>query len=130
FDLATGKKIGRVPGRQTEPWPGMSFARDGKTLALLGSGGGKIELYDLPSIQLRCSMPFEYDLTGRLASLPRLMFFSLDSKRLATYTGLTAVVVYEATTGKKLLDVPLPEELIVRSGTFSPDGRCLALDPH
>src|SRR5207245_4931940 len=63
FDLATGKKIGRVPGRQTEPWPSMSFARDGKTLALLGSGEGKIELYDLPSIQLRCSMPFEYDLT-------------------------------------------------------------------
>jgi WD40 repeat protein len=66
---------------------------------------------------------------SRFGASAQAMLFSPDGKMLAFQAGPGAtIIVLDTATGKKLASLPSPEGRAALHGTFTRDGRCLALE--
>jgi WD40 repeat protein len=112
----------------------LALAPDGKILAIRWFGRQKLELYDMPSLQLRHTLPIR---TGYVKPRPGavpdteakgLMIFSTDGQWLAACSDAKTLAVWNTATGNKTASLPLPEGDFALNGAFTPDGRYLVLD--
>jgi WD40 repeat protein len=149
-DAATGKPISQVALKEPESTVGVCFAPDGKSIAIGQPKKQKLELYDVATAKLLRTFDVvpaagKGGFAGRLAA-QQSMLFAPDGKTLAWFDAqsMTAVVLLDSATGKKVGVLPLPANLVPMKGkggfggpalysvmeraAFSPDGRCLAVE--
>jgi WD40 repeat protein len=123
IDLTTGKQTTRQ--WPDERWPrGLKLSPDGKKAAVRWYHSDKLELYDVPSLQIRHTITVPTDETAGFD----LAVFSPNSRWLAVSAGTAVVAVWDVATGKRITTVALPQDMSARNGAFTPDGRCLILD--
>lgn len=145
FDTATGKQLGiielevDVVPMHRKP---LQFSPDSKLFAAVaGEGTLEIHLYDTANAKLVRSLD-----TGLPPAAPKggfakggavpfgvaanqKMLFSADGKALAVQSTPTGpILVLDTGTGKKLASIANPGGGFFLQGTFTPDGRCLALE--
>jgi WD40 repeat protein len=111
----------------------LALAPDGKTLAIRWFEGQRLELYEMPSLQLRHTLAISTGVVKRGLILPNsqangLMIFSHDSRLLTAYSDPKTLAVWNTATGQKTASFSLPTGDFALNGAFSRDGRSLALD--
>ncbi len=135
YDLATAKVIHKIDG-PAKSFGILALSPDGKILAAADApskGRGAVRLWNSGSGQLIATIPCEEALVFGLS-------WSADSKRLLTRTGHEllrqedliydhAARVWDAETGKKLMEFPLTDRHFI-GAWFTPDGKdILLVDP-
>jgi WD40 repeat protein len=133
LDVASGKEVGNVASPKNDFMPGMLFAPNAKVLAVRWQQGQKIELYDVPSLKVRCSIPVKLGGGGNPGgpigggpAAPATMILSADGQTLAAFPESGVMGLFDTATSKKLTAINMTEAPL--GGAFSPDGRTLALD--
>jgi RNA polymerase sigma factor (sigma-70 family) len=129
-DNASGKKLATIPG-PADSFPSFFFTPDSHTLLVRRLGETDAVLYDVPSAKERWRLPVGSDGLPKAAvlGLDHAVFFcSPDSKRLGVYAAAKSLAIYDVATGKVVQRIALADNVAVRSGAFSPDGRTLAID--
>jgi WD40 repeat protein len=132
IETATGREIAKAAKLQREQLTAVTFAADGKTLAVRWLITASVEVYDVPSLKLRTtvSMPGAEPQPNQRqpASTPPLLALSADGKLVAAYSDATTLSIYHTSSGQKVADLAGLGQQIVRTAAFSPDGRCFAAD--
>jgi WD40 repeat protein len=146
FDATTGKETGQI-ALELEITPTyrrpLHISPDSKMLAVItGDAQYKIELYDISSAKLLCTLdagpglaagkgPFGGGGKGGLlfAVSGQKILFAPDCKTLAFQASAgAAIVVLDVVTGKQMSALPAVEGSSPLLSAFSPDGRCLLLE--
>ena len=146
FDATTGKEIGQI-ALELEITPTyrrpLHISPDSKMLAVItGDAQFKIELYDIASAKLLCTLdagpglaagkgPFGGGGKGGLlfAVSGQKILFAPDCLTLAFQASAGAnIVVLDILSGKQISSLPAVEGSSPLLGAFSPDGRCLILE--
>jgi RNA polymerase sigma factor (sigma-70 family) len=122
-DATTGAEIAHpAPPIQKSTTQIGPFAPNGKVLARPRIVDKTIDLYDIPDLNLRCSITLLH------AKHPFTMIFSPDAQTLAASYGPESIGIFDTTTGKKHRTITFTAQNAIADGAFSPDGRTLALD--
>jgi WD40 repeat protein len=124
MDVDAGKVLGTLDNRQFL-LARMVLAPNSKVLAVERLKESTIELYDVPTLKLRCSIPVK---PVRMPGKPELrtMILSADGQTLAAFADVGMLGVFDTATGKKQASLELKEAPV--GGAFSPDASTLALD--
>jgi RNA polymerase sigma factor (sigma-70 family) len=128
----TWKEVASLETKGGIAWA-LAFAPDGKTLAVGGSGSGKVELWDLATAKIRRTIEGQ---PGQERMIAASVAFSGDGKTLAlggwpgggergTTPGSGWVKLCDLATGK-LHDLDHGHTDAVFSVAFAPDGKTLA----
>ncbi len=132
IDIATDAKIAQLPPRTERDSAEMRFTPDGKTLIARWFDAQVFELLDFPTLKQRLTIGILTGTRVKGGGIPvitaRATIVSPNSQRLAAYSAARTFSVWEMSSGKKLLDLVLPERRVVHDGAFTPDGRCLAIN--
>ncbi len=110
---------------QFAPERRAAFAPNGKTVAIVDLGRKMIDLYDLPTLKRRCSLP-TLQQYGRDPECNFVLCFSPDGRQLAAVKKAGELAVWDTTTGKQLAKVDLSGPPVYHAA-FAPDGRSLAI---
>jgi WD40 repeat protein/tRNA A-37 threonylcarbamoyl transferase component Bud32 len=146
WDVATGSRVciiedappDRFDGRDTLPGFARSkcWSSDGTRLALAGSGGAQLHLFDTTTWKLAKSLDVS-NRGGRLLGSFRgsSLAFSPDGRRIACIVSgrfgrQWTVNVLDTESGKELLSLPIPADFVSGAGggeemRFTPDGHRL-----
>ncbi|MFO0967648.1 MAG: WD40 repeat domain-containing protein [Gemmataceae bacterium] len=144
FDAVTGKALVTID-LETEITPThrrpLAFSPDGALLAVVeGDATQKIQLYQVPSgkpLRTLDAGPLParagkagFKGFGTAATSGQKLFFAPDGKALAFRAGPGApLLVFDTASAKQIASLPAADG-VASQGTFSPDGRCLALEQH
>ena len=121
WDSTTGKEIKTLKGN-AKGVDGVSFSRDGKTIAL-ASGKGAVKLLDIATGKE--IKTFKLDSSWEVNGLHGLSF-SPNGKTIAFASGRGAVKLLDIATGKEIKTFKLDYQWL-RHFRFSPDGKTIAL---
>ena len=127
WDTATSRRIHRLPLEDLRWSAGVVFGRDGKKLAVIGSGGSVIQIWDLGTFQKVHKLD-QAPGGGYGGDWSSAAAFSADDRTLVGATPRN-LFVWDVATGKKLKEFPLRFEdkpVDVRMVTFSDDGKIAA----
>lgn len=114
----------------------LALAPDGKTFAMRWFEFQKIELYDVPSLQLRHTFAIGTTLaeggpsrnSSANVEAKGVIVFSQNGRYVAACSDLKNLAVWDTITGKKMISLPLPEGVVDFNCAFTPDHRGLLLD--
>jgi WD40 repeat protein len=132
-DAATAKQLAAIDGTGRLAVTTVTFAPDGKTLAVWLDGEERVRLYDLPGGTFRCLLPRpvhgDFGREGeQIGGSLGFVLFSGDGSLVAAGGGREWVVVCETATGKLVMEFKLKGVFRLHGGAFGPDNRTLALD--
>jgi WD40 repeat protein len=126
MDADAGKELGNLSlDKRQFILPRMVLAPNNKVLAVERLKDSTIELYDLPTLKLRCMIAVK---PARLPGKPDpgTMILSADGQTLAAFADVDKLGVFDTATGKKQATFQIKEAPL--GGAFSPDASSLALD--
>jgi RNA polymerase sigma factor (sigma-70 family) len=136
-DADTGKELGLLPRLYPEDYRAMVFSLDSKMLAVRQR---QITLYEAPTGKLLHVIPINKPVQKKgaktlLNGFPAVMFFSPDGKILAAFADDNMLALWNTASGQHVGKLSPANAITakgrlsrIKSGAFSPDGRCLALD--
>jgi RNA polymerase sigma factor (sigma-70 family) len=127
IDNSTGKEIAAI-APTGELFPIFLFSPDGRTLLVREPDDNIATLHDVATGKPRCRIAIEDGGAPMSRAFGTRFFFSPDSQRLAVCAASVALKVHDVTSGKALTSLEIADKLGLRGGTFSPDGRTIALD--
>jgi RNA polymerase sigma factor (sigma-70 family) len=127
IDNSTGKKIAAI-APTGELFPIFLFSPDGRTLLVREADNNVATLHDVATGKPRCRIAVEDGGAPMGRAFTTRYFFSPDSQRLAVCAASVALTVHDTTSGKALTSLELVNQVGLRGGAFSPDGRTIALD--
>jgi RNA polymerase sigma factor (sigma-70 family) len=133
WDAGSGKETHQFAGSENG-LVHFEFSPDGRTLAVTDPGSWSLRLYDVASgkktltLSLNGAEEPSPDGVHWAGSSPAL--FSPNGRLVASCVPALAIVVWDASTGREVLRVPVAREgwPHVTSAYFSPDARTLALE--
>jgi WD40 repeat protein len=139
-DIDTGKVLGSFPAGMGGKGKGTAksiaqaaWAGDSKTLAVRWPQSQVIEICAAPSLEVKVKIPIISGIRtpgqppNRTPPAPGTLIFSGDGSLLAGYSDGTTFTVWDATTGKKRVDLRAPERHAVAAGVFTDGDRSLAV---
>jgi RNA polymerase sigma factor (sigma-70 family) len=134
--IADGQRVGQIPPRpqlnERELAPAtMVFSPDGALLAIRWQATQELEVYAVPEGKLahkqRIAAP-DASMGLNFFAAWTSMLFSPDGRLLTAYSAPGILSFWDATTGHKRGDIPLPDKLPLAAAAFAPDCRSLAVE--
>jgi WD40 repeat protein len=135
-DAATDKEL-KVISSGLQAVTAMAFNGDDKLIAIGGMSEkqGEVGLYDVPTGKElhRFTLPPNLAMPGGvpdpdLPTMPSLLLFAPDGRRLAVLVDGVTVLLWDVATGRELPNIGVGENQAITAIAFSPDGRSLAVD--
>jgi WD40 repeat protein len=122
-EVATGTEVCKIDKQHWQNLCLVEFSPNGKILALMSNANRDVDLYDVATGKLLKHIPGEP--TGNYRPF---MAFTPDSKTLAVPAPTKLAVLFDVATGKRVSDFGTAKNQDTHaSGTYSPDGKLLAV---
>ena len=127
WDTATGNEVRSLRG-SAMPVNDVVFSEDGRSLTL--GGGQAASLWELATggVRRAVALPDDYARAGIDSMFSNSRMLSPDGKRLISGSSREgAAKIWDVTTGRELISLPMPQGKELGKAAFNSDGRLLAL---
>jgi WD40 repeat protein len=133
IDAATGKEKHSIALGRAMPGMSIAFSPDSRRIALVNMTSQTVEVYDVASGKAKQSLALpsaQQAVPGGVVAVvvrgPRRAFFSPDGRLLAVTDG--NLVLFDVAAAREERQIDFPQGAVIHYATFSPDGRCIAVE--